>query len=90
MTNPAVPDPPRRRAELAASALLTAWRAFAVPAAALPTDWLFLVGVYWLGMSLPVSARLRSGLTLVTLAYLAIVYLGRQLPMTIGVLGGAP
>jgi hypothetical protein len=70
----------RAHAEIAAAALILAWRAAAVTPAGLRSDWLALLGAFWILAVLSEGSRARSWITVGGMAALLAIYLSGQLP----------
>jgi hypothetical protein len=67
--------------------LLLLWRVAGAPASMLWRDWVMVLAIYWLAISLRPRAPFRPTLTLTAMSYLLGIYIAGQAPHTLTALG---
>jgi hypothetical protein len=83
----AVPPVRARHAELAASAIIVAWRLWAGSPSGYWKDWMLLLGVFWGFTTCRSSSKPWPLAALSIMYYLLGIYLSGQVPHALAVLG---
>ncbi len=74
-------------AELMTGAIVAGWRIILIPWSSLWRDWMLILALSFIGLALSKRDRTRSLLLSGAMAYLLGIYIVRQLPRTLELLG---